>query len=91
MADQLFNIAEYANLTKEEQMLYDQDLKHKCDNENVLAYVEKRGLEKGREKGREEGLEKGIEQVARELKKMGMPLNQINVATKMPVEKIAKF
>jgi len=80
-------------------MLYDQDLKHKWDNENVLAYVEKRGLEKGREegleKGREKGLEKGIEQgieqVARELKKMGMPLNQINVATKMPVEKIANF
>ena len=76
-------------------MLYDQDLKHKWDNENVLAYVEKRGLEKGLEEGREKGLEKGIEQgieqVARELKKMGMPLNQINVATKMPVEKIAKF
>ena len=72
-------------------MLYDQDLKHKWDNENVLAYVEKRGLEKGLEEGREKGLEKGIEQVARELKKMGMPLNQINVATKMPVEKIANF
>ena len=113
--EKLFNIAEYANLTKEEQMLYDQDLKHKWDNENVRAYVEKRGFEKGREEGLEQGLqkglqkgrevgleqgfeqgieqgfEKGIEQVARELKKMGVPLNQINIATKLPVEKIENF
>ena len=72
----LFNIAEYANLTKEEQMSYDQELKYKWDNENALAYRE------------EQGLEKGKKEVARELKDMGLPLTQIVKATKLPIEEI---
>ena len=36
----LFNIVEYANLTKEDQMSYHQELKYKWDNENARAYRE---------------------------------------------------
>ena len=43
----LFNIAEYINLTKEEQMSYDQDLKNKWDNYSALAYAKEEGIEEG--------------------------------------------
>jgi len=49
--EKLYNIAEYTNLSKEEQRMYNQDLKKKWDNEAVLAYREEKGIEKGIEKG----------------------------------------
>jgi len=80
----LFNIAEYINLTKEEQMSYDQDLKNKWDNYSALAYREK----KGREEGIEEGERRKAISIARELKKMGLPLDQIAAVIELPIEEI---
>jgi predicted transposase/invertase (TIGR01784 family) len=39
--EKLFNIAEYSNLTKEEKGMYDNSLKYKWDNKNVLDYAVK--------------------------------------------------
>jgi len=84
----LFNIAEYINLTKEEQMSYDQDLKNKWDNYSALAYREKKGREEGREAGIEEGERRKAISIARELKKMGLPLDQIAAVIELPIEEI---
>ena len=73
----LFNIAEYINLTKEEQMSYDQELKNEWDNNSALAYA------------REEGERRKAISTARELKKMGIPLNQIAAATEITIEELA--
>lgn len=50
----LFHIAEYSNLTKEEKMHYDESLKHKWDNANVLNFAREEGIRIGEQKGRKE-------------------------------------
>jgi flagellar biosynthesis/type III secretory pathway protein FliH len=58
----LFQIAEVANLKKEEYMAYEKNLMDKWTEYSVLKTAEDRGLERGLERGREEGIEKGMEQ-----------------------------
>ena len=67
---ELFNIAEFLALDKDEQFSYQQDLKSRLDYKNVIDYAKelaeeeglKKGLEKGLEIGQQKGLEKGLEQ-----------------------------
>ena len=77
----LFNIAEYINLTKEEQMSYDQELRNEWDNNGALAYAKEKGIEEGREEG--------IEEVALKMKKRGFPAEEIAKATDLSIENIA--
>lgn len=49
------------------------------------------GWEKGREEGREEGWEKGREEIARNLKKIGVPLEQILQGTGLSAEEVARL
>jgi len=85
--EKLFNIAAYINLTKEEKAMYDSSLKYKWDNKNVMDYAvstaEARGMEKGEYK-------KALD-IAREMKKDGLPLAQISKFTKLSVEEIEKL
>lgn len=92
----LFSIAEYTNLTKEEKTMYDQSLKRKWDNQNVLDYAVSTAEERGLAKGIEEGLSRGIEEgehkkaldIALEMKKEGFPVHQIAKFTKLAIEEI---
>ena len=59
--ERVFKIATYSNLTKEEKMNYDSDLKKRWDNYSALETATREGMEKGMEKGREEGMERGME------------------------------
>ena len=85
----LFNIAGYNDLTKEEQMSYDQELKNEWDNNSALSYAKEKGVEEGREEGIKEGGRRKAIRAARELKKMGISLNQIAAAIELSVEEIA--
>jgi len=77
--EKLFNIAEYTNLTKEERNMYDSSLKYKWDNKNVLdTAVNEAKLEEARE-------------IAREMKKDGLPIAQISKFTKLSIEEIEKL
>ncbi|SDF80591.1 hypothetical protein SAMN05216464_1339, partial [Mucilaginibacter pineti] len=77
--EKLFSIAEYSNLTKEEKTMYDNSLKHKWDNKNVLDYAVKEAkLEEAKE-------------IAREMKKDGLPMAQVVKFTKLSVEEIEKL
>ena len=58
-------------------MSYDQELKNEWDNNSALAYA------------REEGERRKAISTARELKKMGIPLNQIAAATEITIEELA--
>lgn len=49
------------------------------------------GLEEGRKEGREQGLKEGLKKAAIELKKMGLPLEQISKATSLTIEEIQKL
>ncbi|EHQ29881.1 hypothetical protein Mucpa_5814 [Mucilaginibacter paludis DSM 18603] len=79
--------------------MYDSSLKAKWDYENSIAFAEERGIEKGREEGIEIGIEKGIEkgeykrsvEVAIEMKKEGIPNEQIAKFTKLPISVVEKL
>ena len=82
--EQLYSAAEYINLTKEEQRMYDQDLKRKWDNAAVLAGAEERGRTEGVAQGK---FEKSLE-LAKKMKLRGMSNAEIADITGLSVEEI---
>lgn len=75
--------------------MYDSSLKYKWDNKNVLDYALKEGMEKGIAQGIEQGIEQGEYKksldIAREMKKDGLPPAQISKFTKLSIEEIEKL
>ena len=77
----LAEIGDLRKLSREEQELYDEDIKNMRDIYATRKFDEKRGMAKGIAKGRAEGraegeLSKGLE-VARNMLAIGMPWSQI--------------
>ena len=103
----LEEIAEVRALTKEEQMQYDHALKVYRDNYNTFQGAIEEGMKEGREKGLKEGREEGIKEgreegrekgrvdktkeVAQNMKKMGMSIEQIAQACGISVEEAGKL
>ena len=85
--EKLFNIAEYSNLTKEEKTMYDTSLKRKWDNKAVLDYAVDEAV---REAVKEAEHNKTVD-IAREMKKDGIPVEQIAKFTKLSIEEIEKL
>ena len=75
--DKLERIASQANLSKEERARLDEDWKNYNDFFNTMDYAR----EEGRTEGRKEGREEGIKETAFRLKEMGLPIEQIVIAT----------
>ena len=88
--EKLFSIAEYTNLTKEEKTMYDQNLKRKWDNQNVLDYAVKEAVKEARDEERIKAFEEK-KAIAKEMKKDGLPLSQISKFTKLSIEEIEKL
>jgi len=98
-----FDVAQTANLSKEEYAKYFESEKVYYDLDGAFRTASNkgydRGLEKGRAEGRvegraegmEQGLAKGKAEVARQLKSMGLPLSQIVQATGLTAEEIEKL
>ena len=59
--------------------------------EDAKAVWFEEGMEQGMERGIEQGMEQGIEDVARKLKAMGIPAEQINAATGLDPQTIEKL
>ena len=67
--------------------MYDSNLKSRWDYENSIVFAEEKAEERGIEKGRhEEALD-----IAREMKKDGVPSAQIAKFTKLSIEEIEKL
>ncbi|AOW98140.1 hypothetical protein BJP34_00650 [Moorena producens PAL-8-15-08-1] len=77
---QLFEIAEIANFSSEEQALYQDSLKVYRDMYSVNQTLIQESLEQGRQQG--------IEQVAKQMKAAGLPLNDIAQYTGLSVDEI---
>ena len=58
--DKLLEVADVANLSKDERVLYDEALKRYRDYKNTIDYAEEKGIEKGMEKGIKIGEAKGL-------------------------------
>ncbi|MDR0793905.1 MAG: Rpn family recombination-promoting nuclease/putative transposase, partial [Chitinophagaceae bacterium] len=88
----LFQIAEVANLKKEEYMAYEKNLMDKWTEYSVLKTAEDRGLERGREEGREEGIEQGREDVVVNLIiKLGLNDEQAANVAGVPIATVKKI
>lgn len=83
----LEEIAEVRALTKEEQMQYDHALKVYRDNYNTFQGAIEEGMKEGREKGRADK----TKEVAQNMKKMGMSIEQIAQACGISVEEAEKL
>lgn len=96
----LESVTNYANLSPEQRLAYDEDLKIYRDFQNCIASSLRRGYNEGHEKGmaqgREEGLEKGLKagreegkiNTIQQLLNSGMPIETIASALQMSVEEI---
>jgi predicted transposase/invertase (TIGR01784 family) len=77
----VFKIAEVANLTNQERVMYDASLKSKLDYEGSIAFAEDKAFEKGLEKGAQMGRAKAEEDkrnTARNLKDNGISMEIIS-------------
>ncbi|MFD2966817.1 PD-(D/E)XK nuclease family transposase [Sphingobacterium bambusae] len=100
--EQLFSIAAYTQLNKEERDMYDVSLKRKWDAEAVreyqeqkLAATEQQALERGLQKGLEQGEKKGLQQGLLQRREEGSREKAIAIAkalqrTGLSVEDIAQ-
>jgi len=84
----LSEIAEVAALSKEERQQYDESLRHYRDTIAVMHGQYLEGESKGRKEGRAEGWAEGTLNVARNLKAMNLPVEDIIKATNLSAEEI---
>ena len=80
---QLFEVAEIANFSSEEQALYQDSLKVYRDMYSVNQTLIQESLEQGRQQG--------IEQVAKQMKAAGLPLKDIAQYTGLSVDQINRL
>jgi predicted transposase/invertase (TIGR01784 family) len=90
--DQFFNLAKYANLTKEERDMYNASLKYKWDNKNVMDYARTEGRAQGIAEGKAEGLIEGEHkkavETAYEMLADNAPIDKILKYTRLSIEEI---
>lgn len=98
--ERLGEMSKVANLTKDEQRQYQRDLRWARDYNAVMEYAIEEGEAKGREKGLAEGRAEGLAEgraegefqkalsIARNLKKLGLPIKDIVNATGLTEEEI---
>lgn len=87
----LSEIAEVAALSKEERRQYDESLRHYRDTIAVMHGQYMEGESKGLEKGRAEGRAEEALNIARNLKGMNLPVEDIIKATNLSAEEIANL
>ncbi len=84
---QLFEVAEIANFTRDEQDSYQSSLKYYRDLNNVIDTSKREGREEGRREGREEGREERSVEIARSL--IGkLPVETISETTGLTIAEI---
>ncbi|RUM56150.1 MAG: hypothetical protein DSY40_02700, partial [Nautilia sp.] len=97
--EEVFDVAEFLKLSKEEQFAYQKDLKARLDFENTIDYAKETAREEGREEGLKEGREKGLKEgerkkaieIAQNLLNIGVDTNTISKSTGLSIEEIEKL
>lgn len=86
--DKLLEVADVANLSKDERILYDEALKRYRDYKNTIDYAEEKGVEKGIKIGKEKGKTEEQRLIAANLKKRGVNTEMIAQCTGLSIEEI---
>lgn len=84
--EKLYKIAEYTNLSKEEQQMYDQDLKRKWDNEAVKAFREEQQEKLEQQQKEVEHKQKQIEQKQQQVEQKERQAEQMIKQAEQKVE-----
>lgn len=79
--EELFDAAEIASLAKEDIVEYRNSIMMEMERQSALEFAKEEGREEGREEGKEEGREEVKIEIARAMKKRGMPLDDIMLFT----------
>ena len=82
----LFDIAEYSKLMREEKDMYDTSLKQKWDKKAILDYAKEEGREEERAKAYAEKLQSALK-----MKKSGFDHAMIADVLKLPIEEVEKL
>lgn len=93
--EKLFAEAEIAKLKPEDMRKYEESLKVYRDNHNAMEYAKKEAMRQGMREGIREGLEKGVEEgkteVAKTMKRNGVPNELIVKYTGLTLEQVEKL
>ena len=89
---EVFDIAEFLKLSKDEQFAYQHTLKVRLDNINTLRYAIEEGTRQGIEQGIEKGIEKGKKEakkeIARAMLKQNIDKETISTITNLTIQEI---
>ena len=86
--DKLLEVADVANLSKDERILYDEALKRYRDYKKTIDYAEEKGVEKGIKIGKEKGKTEEQRLIAANFKKRGVNTEMIAQCTGLSIEEI---
>ncbi|MCL2510597.1 MAG: Rpn family recombination-promoting nuclease/putative transposase [Bacteroidales bacterium] len=89
--EKIFSVAEISKLSHEEYLQYMESFKVYRDYKNSIDTARDEGEAKGKAEGKAEGEKLKTIEIAKELKSLGIPFDQISVATKLSIEKIEKI
>ena len=85
--EMFFRAAEIARLPEEKQKTYRESIMNENDWMNAVAFAE----EKGEKRGRAEGREEAKLETARNLLKLGVPMETVVQATGLPEEELSQL
>lgn len=85
--EQLFEVAEIANFSEQEQAMYQESLKVYRDNFNVTQTL----IEESRQAGIEQGIEQGVLRVAKQMKGAGLSVQEIAQFTGLDEQEIDRL
>ena len=86
--DRLFEEAEIARFTPQEQREYEASKKAYRDIKNSVDTAKREGIAEGMEKGMKQGMKQRSLEIARNLLSLGLPIDQITQATGLTEEEI---
>ena len=86
--ERFFRAAEIARFSLEQRTAYETSLKIMRDYNNTISSAEYKGYSAGKEEGMEEGSKMKAIEIARNLKRLGIPTDEIARATGLPESEI---
>ena len=89
--DRLFEEAEIARFTPQEQREYEASKKAYRDIKNSVDTAKREGIAEGMKKGMEQGMKQRSLEIARNLLSLGLPVDQITQATGLTEEEIQQL
>ena len=89
--DRLFEEAEIARFTPQEQREYEASKKAYRDIKNSVDTAKREGIAEGMKKGMKQGMKQRSLEIARNLLSLGLPVDQITQATGLTEEEIKQL